>query len=106
MAKRLGVSEDIFIRKYLRRVGNRHSLRELANGDCVFYMNGCTVYAVRPVQCRTFPFWPEYLISPEGWAEAAERCPGVNKGTLHTAQMVDELLCQTRLHRSIRVRAS
>ena len=39
--------------------GTRRSLKEKANGDCVFYdrMAGCTVYPVRPRQCRTWPFW-------------------------------------------------
>jgi Fe-S-cluster containining protein len=64
--------------------GTRRSLREKANGDCVFYdrMAGCTVYSVRPRQCRTWPFWECNTISPEAWAAAATDCPGCNQGDL------------------------
>jgi len=27
----------------------------------------CTVYPVRPAQCRTFPWWKENLSSKEAW---------------------------------------
>ena len=37
----------------------------------------CTVQAVKPRQCRTYPFWPEILRDPEE-AEAARRaCEGI-----------------------------
>ena len=26
----------------------------------------CSIYGVRPLQCRTWPFWPENLASPGG----------------------------------------
>ena len=44
---------------FTRREGARRSLKERANGDCVFWDReaGCTVYSVRPRQCRTWPFW-------------------------------------------------
>src|SRR5262245_45312320 len=40
---------------YTRRVGQKRALREKPNGDCVFYdrAKGCTIYPVRPRQCRT-----------------------------------------------------
>src|SRR5947207_15953509 len=42
-----------------RPVGKKRTLREQANGDCVFYdrEQGCTIYDIRPRQCRTWPFW-------------------------------------------------
>src|SRR5262249_8584025 len=41
------------------------TLRERPNGDCVFYdqQKGCTIYEVRPRQCRTWPFWESNLKS-------------------------------------------
>src|SRR5688500_156339 len=40
---------------WTRRVGLKRSLREKGNGDCIFYDKsaGCTIYPVRPRQCRT-----------------------------------------------------
>jgi len=68
---------------HTRIVGGRWSLREHANGDCVFFdgaTRGCTIYPVRPAQCRTWPFWTCNLESPETWALVQSRCPGAGQG--------------------------
>jgi Fe-S-cluster containining protein len=44
---------------------------------------GCSIYQVRPLQCRTWPFWPEVIKSPATWARAGKGCPGINNGTRH-----------------------
>jgi Fe-S-cluster containining protein len=76
---------------YTRREGGtRRSLKEKANGDCVFYdrEKGCTVYPVRPRQCRTWPFWECNAHSPAAWAAAAADCPGMNQGELIPAEEI------------------
>ena len=75
---------------YTRREGHRRSLKERANGDCVFYDReaGCTVYPVRPRQCRTWPFWESNVTSPADWATAAAECPGCNQGELIPADEI------------------
>lgn len=80
LAERLNISPEEFTRKYTHRIGNRVSLREDPhNYDCVFLKGKrCEVYDVRPKQCRTFPWWPENLKTPEHWRETAERCEGIN----------------------------
>lgn len=36
----------------------------------------CSVYEARPLQCRTYPFWPS-VFADEGWyEEVLEECPG------------------------------
>lgn len=40
----------------------------------------CTIYAARPLQCRTWPFWEGNLASRAAWDFAAKRCPGMNRG--------------------------
>jgi Fe-S-cluster containining protein len=69
---------------YTRREGSRRTLKEKANNDCVFWDReaGCTVYEVRPRQCRTWPFWEVNLASPQDWERAARDCPGCNQGEL------------------------
>ena len=69
---------------YTRREGTRRSLKERANGDCVFWDRdaGCTVYPVRPRQCRTWPFWECNTASPADWATAGKECPGINQGEI------------------------
>ena len=76
--------------RYLRRVSRRYSLVEdPRTKDCVFLAydtqgrSRCTIYPVRPRQCRTWPFWPSNLSSFDRWCEAGLRCPGINQGPLH-----------------------
>jgi Fe-S-cluster containining protein len=84
---------EAFEDKYVRKVGIRRSLRELPNGDCVFFdpkARKCTVYAARPRQCRTWPFWDSNLRTPETWAETCEVCPGSGKGKLYQIGQIEE----------------
>ena len=87
--------EDVekFESTYVRKVGIRRSLREFPDGDCVFFdpeTRKCTVYAARPRQCRTWPFWDSNLRTPEAWDEACEACPGSGKGKLYQIGQIEE----------------
>jgi Fe-S-cluster containining protein len=84
---------------HTRQVGNRRSLREKANGDCVFFdrSKGCTVYPVRPRQCRTWPFWESNVVTPEAWERTCEICPGSGKGELISAEEITRRLKVIRL---------
>jgi Fe-S-cluster containining protein len=84
---------------YTRVVDGRRSLRERANGDCVFYDHraGCTVYPVRPRQCRTWPFWESNVESPAAWQRTCAVCPGSGKGELISAEEITRRLKVIRL---------
>lgn len=79
MAQHLSLSVAEFSRLYLRRVDGRFSLREHPKTyDCLFLKDKkCQIYQVRPVQCRTFPWWPQNLKTEEEWREAAKGCEGI-----------------------------
>jgi Fe-S-cluster containining protein len=88
---------EAFAKKYLRKVGKKVSLIELPNYDCVFLTRsekgiGCSIYPVRPEQCRTWPFWHYNLESPDDYIENTKRCPGINRGRLFTLQEIEEKL--------------
>jgi len=68
------------------------SLKEKANKDCILWDRGCTVYASRPLQCITFPFWKSILSSNESWEIAASGCPGINAGQLHSEKAINQHL--------------
>jgi uncharacterized protein len=96
IARTLGLKDGRLPTKYLRRVGFRHSLTERPDGDCVFLERDgasavCQIHEVRPLKCRTWPFWKINLKSAEHWAAVAETCPGMNHGTLHDAGRIDEI---------------
>jgi Fe-S-cluster containining protein len=71
----------------------KRSLKEYPNGDCVLLSDKtrrCRVYAERPVQCRTWPFWSQNLLSPNTWSATASTCPGCNRGKLYTLDEIEE----------------
>ena len=89
----LKLSVEEFSQHYLRRVKGRFSLRELPKTfDCIFLEdNKCQIYAVRPTQCRTFPWWPRNLKSKKEWLEAARTCEGIRSDApLVTKEMIEE----------------
>jgi Fe-S-cluster containining protein len=42
--------------------------------------NRCTVYEARPTQCRTFPFWRDFVTNDAWTPEVRSLCEGVGEG--------------------------
>lgn len=85
VAEALGLHVLDFCSMYVAEYPQGFSLREMDNGDCCLLQGGrCSVYDVRPLQCRTWPFWRSNLSSQAAWAEAGRRCPGIGHGRLWT----------------------
>lgn len=84
LAAALGEPRREFEEFHTRKARGKVTLREKANGDCVFYdqNRGCTVYSIRPQQCRTWPFWESNLRTPEDWERTERVCPGSGEGEL------------------------
>jgi len=96
IAEFLGYDNGRLPGKQLRRVGLRHSLTEKPGGDCIFLKrdNGkamCSIYPVRPLQCRTWPFWDSNLKSEPHWTESSVNCPGINEGKHHNFVAIEEI---------------
>lgn len=96
ISKFLGLTEKEFGRRYLRRVGFKYSLVEKRDYDCIFLRRengraGCAIYPVRPLQCRTWPFWSLNLKTPESWRSAAENCPGMNTGDVRPLVQIERI---------------
>jgi hypothetical protein len=96
IARHLGLREDEVRRRYVRKVGRRLSLIETEpTRDCVFLAPAedgrekCSIYPVRPWQCRTWPFWSSNIRSADAWAQAGMRCPGINRGRLYSREEID-----------------
>jgi uncharacterized protein len=95
MAKAIGETPESFRNKYVRKVGTRISLRENSAKDCVFLSRDdqgrslCRLYECRPMQCRTWPFWPGNLITAQSWLYAQQRCPGINQGQAFSLEEIE-----------------
>jgi Fe-S-cluster containining protein len=97
LAAHLGLDRDAFGARYLRLVWGKLSLVEKrdGSGDCAFFERGkgCTVYAARPTQCRTYPFWPEVIATRDAWRAEFAKCPGVRAGGRRfTPEEIERLL--------------
>ncbi|MDH3718547.1 MAG: YkgJ family cysteine cluster protein [Planctomycetota bacterium] len=93
MARLLDMDVASFEEKFVRKIGIRKSLVEYANFDCVFFDNKsrkCQVYAARPRQCRTWPFWDSNLRTPDAWERTCEVCPGSGTGPLIPLEQVQK----------------
>ena len=78
----------------------RKSLIEYENGDCVFFDNKsrkCGVYAARPRQCRTWPFWDSNIRTPEAWADTCQVCPGSGQGRLYQLEEIQQQAAVIRI---------
>ena len=105
---KLEMDRNLFIKKYCRVIGDQVSLKERKNlrgeYDCVFLeeiditedgkirrQRVCTAYEVRPLQCRTWPFWDGNLASPTAWKRAGKTCPGIDRGKAYSKERIEAL---------------
>ena len=93
IARFLELGQRTFTKRFLTKDENgKPVLRLKPNGDCIFWDDGCNVYPARPRQCRTFPFWPENLESPEAWQALKQFCHGVDQGRLYPLSEIQSVL--------------
>lgn len=80
MADYLELSTKEFAQRYLRWVDGKYALLEHHKTfACIFLTdNKCAVYPVRPLQCRTYPWWQQNLKSEKAWNDAAAFCEGIS----------------------------
>ncbi len=89
MARYTELTPERFVKRHAHKIEGKWSLNERRGPDgfdCVFLQRDdagkalCMIYPVRPMQCRTWPFWPENLDTPEDYVRAGKTCPGLQKG--------------------------
>ena len=75
MAKEFGIPTSSFTKKYCKKTPEGfHLLEEPGRSECLFLENNqCSVYKARPTQCRTWPFWPEFLDAKK-WRAEVKSC--------------------------------
>ncbi len=63
-------------------------------GENCSFLDGvrCSVYAARPIQCRTFPFWRDLVKDGEWTQEARDLCEGVGRGRPYSQDEAEELM--------------
>lgn len=93
LARHFGLSTREFSKKYCDKDDNGNWKVSDFTSSCRFLKNKmCGVYAARPTQCRTWPFWPE-VMGAKAWArEVASYCPGVGKGRVWSREEIEAQL--------------
>ena len=98
MAEHMGLSLKEYKERHTRKLFGRRSLNEAPNYDCALLRpedKKYSVYVVRPMQCKLFPFWPSVFESRESWDFYAQTCPGMNQGKHFTRDEIEALLSQS-----------
>lgn len=81
IAKNLNLRASVFTKMFCEKESEIWKLKDGLQGECVFLRERkCSIYKARPIQCRTWPFWPEVLNARTWNKEVASFCPGVGKG--------------------------
>lgn len=92
----LGISEAWFKRRYVEHLTREKWSIRMREGQCVFLGKDkqCGIYLLRPVQCRTYPFWPELLDDEAHWQAEKKYCEGINRGTIINIRHIKQQLQQ------------
>ncbi len=113
LAVHLNLTPEAAVEQYCRRINGKLSLNERRTSggmyECVFLREikppresrkgetivqakrVCGIYEVRPLQCRTWPFWPENLENKADLEIETRKCPGMNTGTHYTVSQIEAL---------------
>ena len=94
---RLGIAT--FRRRYTHV--DKDGWTQLAGADggerCVFLdpeTKRCGVYEARPTQCRTFPFWREFVKDGRWTPEVRSMCEGIGRGRLYSIEEAEPLMVE------------
>jgi uncharacterized protein len=97
LAAHLGISRAEFRRRYLCGTAPLLRFRKQRHKACPFLQpDGCSVHAIKPMQCSSFPFWPELLNSARERREAKKYCPGLGRGPAVDKARASEIATQVR----------
>lgn len=92
LAQHLGMKTAAFTREHCIKTDGWYHLRN--RDDACTFLEGvrCGVYAARPQQCRTWPFWPANM-SAKAWKDIKPGCEGIDRGRVYSIAEIE-----TNLH--------
>jgi Fe-S-cluster containining protein len=97
MARERGLSTSEFTRQFCRKEDGVFRLIDGADQACIFLKDRrCSIYAARPTQCRTWPFWPETMTAKAWKKDVSNFCPGVGKGRVWTKAEIDAQVAEQK----------
>eukprot|EP00040_Diaphanoeca_grandis_P016773 m.86951 g.86951 ORF g.86951 m.86951 type:complete len:549 (-) comp26023_c0_seq1:66-1712(-) len=106
IADHLDVSVPKFLEKFTTKsttdthdTGNYLNWGE-TDEHCTFLTSQgkCSIHAVRPAQCRSYPFTARSMMSDHDWAAESQRCPGIQHGVAGYPSLHAELVTTANSH--------
>lgn len=98
ISRHLGLHITDFLERYTQDTPSGISFLDLEekNWNCIMLGDDgrCSIYGVRPRQCRTYPFWTANLRSAEAWKSASLACPGIGRGRLYSREEIDGIVSE------------
>ena len=96
LARTRGLSVSDFEREYTFVDEDGWTQLKIRDGGCVFLQKdgGCGVYGARPTQCRTFPFWRDFVEKGEWTPEVRQICEGIGRGRLYSREEAERLMIE------------
>ena len=93
LATHLGLRTSSFTRRYCATSDGQVHLTHPELDCCFLRGHRCLVYAARPLQCRTWPFWPENM-APAAWSEVSAICRGIGRGRRYSPEEIRALVAE------------
>jgi len=95
LSAHLEITRAEFRRRYVCGAAGRLRFSKPRGKQCPFLLaDGCSVHAIKPLQCSSFPYWPELLAKASERREAAQFCPGMNRGPLVNIRAAQKIAMQ------------
>lgn len=96
IAEAFGITRAELLEKYVDDFGSVGLMKyDAPDHPICLTETGCSIHEGKPTPCKTFPFWPQVLASPESWGFIKEKCPGIGKGKLYSPNEINKMKRQT-----------
>lgn len=98
VAQHLGITLRALRQRYIAREDGYRIAR--SRGEACVFLDGCrcSIYPVRPVPCRTWPFWPETMSRRDFAKDVEPFCKGVGRGRLRTREEIERAMAEKARH--------
>lgn len=93
IAEHLKISVEEVQSEMLTQEGGLWVIKVTRSRQCRFYVDKkCTIHDIKPLQCKSYPFWPENVCTRADWLEVKPDCEGIDKGRSYDAETVRRIL--------------
>lgn len=96
IAKFLKLSTVEFLKQYTKfnEEGQRILIDKHNKVECIFLSDNykCEIYNVRPIQCKTYPFWTRIFKDRESLNYEKLHCPGFGQGKFYSKKEIEKKL--------------